>query len=202
MRRRKEPKAVDVIRFIAEHESLANTVDEFPGTSEDRLRAILVEFVKELTASQARRSESKSAAKKASDATKAELFVHTARDTKNGISAAGWVIRDAGGEVLQKGGQHLGDRDSVEASYEATILAIGVVSALKGVRDILIRLDDESFLRHLNGQVRLSKGRVPDLHAMARELAGNFRRFDVRKITKSDNQDARDEAKKILAAGA
>ncbi len=42
-RRKKEPDLSTLLRFIAEHESLAVTLDEFPDLSEDQLRAVLAE---------------------------------------------------------------------------------------------------------------------------------------------------------------
>src|SRR5205809_451975 len=48
-RRRRDPDPLELITFIADHESLTLTCDEFSGVSEERLRSILRAVVAEIS---------------------------------------------------------------------------------------------------------------------------------------------------------
>jgi hypothetical protein len=78
-RRRKEPEARELVRFIAEHESLSLTLDEFPSLTEDRLREILKSYARppESAAKQSRVERRRRRAADARDGLNVQVFTRT-----------------------------------------------------------------------------------------------------------------------------
>jgi ribonuclease HI len=201
-RRRKEPDARQVLRFIADQESLALTRDEFPGTSEERLRQILREFVTE-TANEGRgrRVEPASAEPvEAGAAVKVEVFTDGASRGNPGPAGAGWVIKSPAGPIIKAGHAFLGRRTNNEAEYEAVIRALKDVADL-GARDVALRSDSELLVRQINGQHRIREPRLEELHRTARQVIQGFRRFEIRHVAHGANSDADHQANLAIEEG-
>ncbi|MBI5510299.1 MAG: ribonuclease HI family protein [Deltaproteobacteria bacterium] len=198
-RRRKEPDARQIIRFVAEQESLALTCDEFPGTSEERLRQILRDFLTETHAGGRRVRPGLPAAEKTDGKSPArvEVFTDGAARGNPGPAGAGWVIREPAGCVLTEGHAFLGRRTNNEAEYEAVIRALKVVADL-GARDVALRSDSELLVRQINGQYRIREPRLEGLHRAARDVIQGFRRFEARHIPREQNGDADRQANRAI----
>jgi len=202
-RRRREPDARQIIRFIADQESLALTCDEFPGITEEKIRQILRDFLGELdkSARPARQAEaSAEAATSGAGVTKVELFVDGAARGNPGPAGAGWVVRNTDGATVKEGSAFLGRRSSNEAEYEAVIRGLQEASAL-GARDVAMRCDSEMLVRQINGQTRIRDERLEALHRSARDLIQSFRRFEARHIAREQNTLADSHANKAIEEG-
>jgi ribonuclease HI len=190
MRRRKEPDARELIRFIAEHESLTLTCDEFPDLPEERIRDILRQSIMtpELKA-RARRAKE--------DVFSVKVFTDGASRGNPGPAGAGWVIRGVNDALLSEGNAFLGHKTNNEAEYEALLHALQAAHAL-GAVDVNLRSDSELLVRQINGQYQVRNERLMRLHSAARELIRTFRRFDVRHISRTENAAADAQANRAI----
>ena len=198
-RRRKEPDARQLIRFIADQESLALTCDEFPGASEERIRQILREFLSD-GVSEARGRRMQPTPVEPIDngaALKVEVFTDGASRGNPGPAGAGWVIKSLEGPVLKAGHAFLGRRTNNEAEYEAVIRALKDVAGL-GAKDVALRSDSELLVRQINGQYRIREPRLEELHRAARQVIQGFRRFEIRHVARELNSDADAQANQAI----
>jgi ribonuclease HI len=198
-RRRKEPEARELVRFIAEHESLSLTLDEFPSLTEDRLREILKSYARppESAAKQSRVERRRRRAADARDGLNVEVFTDGASRGNPGQAGAGWVILSASGETIKEGYVYLGRRTNNEAEYEAVIHALNDAESL-GARTVALRTDSQLLVRQINGQYRVKSARLEHLHRAAREVIQRFRRFEANHIPREENGDADALANKAI----
>lgn len=205
-RRRRDPDPLELITFIADHESLTLARDEFSGVTEERLRAILRGVVAEISGVPPKRTNmaaatmaAKAEGKKA--ASRVVIFVDGASRGNPGLAGAGWVIQDEEGEVLGKGHAFLGRRTNNEAEYEAVIR--GLKAALElGANEVFLRSDSELLVKQVNGTYRVKEEKLQALYHAAREALQKFRRFDVKHVTREQNSDADDQANQAIDDGA
>ncbi len=193
-RRRKEPDPRELIRFIAEHESLSLTRDEYGNLKEERIREILRQFAAppESAAQQTRARREKERAS-VHDGPKVEVFTDGASRGNPGPSGAGWVITNGNGCVLSRGNLFLGRRTNNEAEYEAVIHGLKEAAEL-GAQTVSLRSDSQLLVRQINGQYRIKSPRLEQRHRAVREIIQGFRRFDARHIPREENGQADAEA--------
>ncbi len=193
-RRRKEPGALELIRFIADNESLHLTCDEYPELGEERLRQLLREHADALGAPPRERAPMAEAEPARGKQLQVEVFTDGAARGNPGPAGAGWVIRGLNGSTLAQAGKlFLGRRTNNEAEYEAVIHSLKAAHAL-GAVDVALRSDSELLVRQLNGQYRVMEERLGRLHAAARALIQQFRRVDVRHVPRARNSEADEQA--------
>lgn len=206
-RRRRDPDPLELITFIADHESLALTCDEFSGVSEERLRTILRGFVAECSGVPPKRApiaaatvaaKANAGVKKA--ANRVVLFTDGASRGNPGPAGAGWVIMDEQGETLGKGGSFLGRRTNNEAEYEAVIRGLNASFEL-GANEVYLRSDSELLVKQINGTYRVKEERLQALHHQAREALQRFRRFDVKHVPREQNSAADAQANLAIDNG-
>lgn len=189
-RRKKEPTPSALLRFIAEHESLGLSVDEFPDVTEERLRNILREAAKALEpqkpvmAKPARPEPSLNGAGK-------RVVVHTDGASRGnpGPAGAGWVISSLSGDLLAQGGAFLGRKTNNEAEYEAVIRALKHAREL-GADEVALHSDSELLIKQLNGEYQVKNPRIAILHAAVRESMRAFRQVIARHVRRELNADA------------
>ncbi len=190
-RRKKEPDARALVRFIADHESLALTAEEFPHLGEERIRDILRAFVSELE--QPRRPEPVvETPPKGARREGKRLVLHTDGASRGnpGPAGAGWVMfENEGGEVLAQGGAFLGRKTNNEAEYEAVIRGLKAAREL-GADEVLLRSDSELLIKQLNGEYQVRNERIAVLHGQAREAMRAFRRVEARHVRREGNSAA------------
>lgn len=201
-RKRREPDAKTLIRFIAEHESLALTVEEFPELTEDRLRLVLREFAEmaELPrrpvpvvskATEQPAEESVTSTKPIPKTGLKRAVIHTDGACRGnpGPSGAGWVISTPEGEMVQRGGAFLGRKTNNEAEYEALLYALSAARKI-GVEEVMLFADSELMIKQLNGEYQVKNERIAVLHAKARDLARGFRKFVAKHVRREQNSEA------------
>jgi ribonuclease HI len=186
--RRKEPEARELIRFIAEHESLSLTLGEYPGVGENRLREILRGLAEppETAAKRSRAERQQRREVDVRDGLKVLLFTDGASRGNPGHAGAGWLIVSDSGETIEEGRSYLGRRTNNEAEYEAVIRGLDA-AALLGARSVVLRTDSQLLVRQINGQYRVKSPRLAHLHRAARELIQRFRRFEAHHIPREEN---------------
>jgi ribonuclease HI len=198
-RRRREPDVAELIRFIADHESLQLTCDEYPRLSEERIRALLRKLVDELAPQSATRSDQGDAVASTGheSARRVVVFSDGAARGNPGPAGAGWVIRDLDRGLIEEGNAFLGRKTNNEAEYEAVIHSLQAARAL-GAVDVALRSDSELLVRQINGQYRVRNERLTRLHRAAREVIQAFRRFEVRHVPREENVDADAQANRAI----
>ena len=204
-RRRRDPDPLELISFIADHESLTLARDEFSGVTEERLRAILRAFVAEVSGVPPKRTQIAAAtvaakAETKKPASRVVIFTDGASRGNPGPAGAGWVIQDEEGDVIGKGAAFLGRRTNNEAEYEAVIR--GLKAALDaGANEVFLRSDSELLVKQINGTYRVKDERLQVLYHAAREALQRFRRFDVKHVPREQNSDADAQANLAIDSG-
>jgi ribonuclease HI len=197
--RRSQPKISELLNFIAENEGLDLTLEQFPSMREDELRTMLKEAAESLGPRRPARKVATARAEVAEDTEGLRVVVNTDGASRGnpGPAGAGWVIRDAAGQVLQASGLFLGKRTNNEAEYEAVINALRAAQEL-GARDVVLQTDSELLVRQINGIYRVKNERLAQLHEQARSIMQGFRRLDVRHVRREFNADADAEANRAI----
>ncbi|MEL6338535.1 MAG: reverse transcriptase-like protein [Myxococcota bacterium] len=182
-RRRKEPTALALIKFVADHESLQLTSEEFYDTPEERIRQILRDFVKTHTpVSQKRKRGAKERPKPAS---RVLIVCGAAVDTEAQNAAAGWILIDETEARISDGKAFLGRRNEGEALYESVIRGLVQASEL-GFTNLGLRCVDDSIIKQINGSAQVKQERMQVLHTAAREVIQRFKRFDAKRLPNDD----------------
>jgi ribonuclease HI len=204
-RRRREPGARDILRFVAEHESLSLTLDEFPELGEERLRALLLDLcAPEPPSAEARtaRAQQVKPPPRGKDG-RGRVVLHTDGASRGnpGLAAAGWVLCTPDGEELSRGRAFLGRRTNNEAEYEAVIR--GLTAALElGATEVALRADSELLVKQINGDYQVRNERIAALHARVRELMRSLRRVEAKHVRRELNAEADAEANRALDSAA
>lgn len=191
-RRRKEPTALALIKFVADHESLQITAEEYYDTPEERIRQILRDYVKANTpVSQKRKRGSKDRPSPAS-----KIVMTCAASIRDDNSAcAGWLVTDESGVKITEGKAFLGKRSEGEGLYESIIRGLVQASEL-GFSNVSLRIADDQTVKQINGSAQVKQERMQVLHTAAREVIQRFKRFEAKKLT---GEDAGHEAALALA---
>lgn len=195
-RRRREPDSRQVLRFIAESESLVLTCDEFPELSEEKIRAMLRELA-DAVSPPVGTAQTRTAGKSVEAGLRVEVFADGAARGDPGPAGAGWVIRAKDKSILEEGSAFLGRRTSNEAEYEAVIHSLKAAAAL-GAIDVAFKTDSELLVRQINGQHQVRNERLLRLHRAAREVIQTFRRFEARQVKREENSAADTQANRAI----
>jgi ribonuclease HI len=203
-RRRREPDPVELLRFIAEHESLSITIDEFPELGEERIRAALSSLADAppsrpgsssrpaLTRPTPAAAPAPAAAlERTAKAAQPRVVLNTDGASRGnpGLAGAGWVITSPEGDVLTQGGAFLGRRTNNEAEYEAVIR--GLERALElGAEEVALRSDSELLIKQINGEYQVRNDRIATLHGRVREIMRRLKRVDARHVRREQNSGA------------
>lgn len=201
-RRRREPDPVELLRFIAEHESLSITIDEFPELGEERIRAALLSLAdapparpgastRPALAPAAEPAPPAPAKRAAGKSARTRVVLNTDGASRGnpGLAGAGWVISSPEGDVLTQGGAFLGRRTNNEAEYEAVIR--GLERALElGAEEVALRSDSELLIKQINGEYQVRNDRIATLHSRVREMMRRLKRVDARHVRREQNSTA------------
>lgn len=106
-----------------------------------------------------------------------------------GPAGAGFVLEDATGAVVRRGGRFLGSTTNNVAEYEA--LVWGLRTALDhGVRRIRVAADSELVVRQCTGVYKVKNEGLKPLHRRACDLLGRFESAEVTHVRRADNMAA------------
>lgn len=106
-----------------------------------------------------------------------------------GPAAAGYILRDETGNVLEKKGEYLGPATNNEAEYRALILGL---TAAKRFAPATVNcfLDSELVVRQLKGEYRIKEAHLQKLAAAVRALENLFNGVHYQHIAREKNVEA------------
>jgi len=190
-RRKREPDAHTLLRFIADHESLALTAEEFPDLGEERIRALLRGLAEEARTPARVEAPADEPTLAPAGRGHARVVLQTDGASRGnpGPAGAGWVLASPAGEVIARGAAFLGRRTNNEAEYEAVIRGLRAALDL-GADEVALRADSELLIKQLNGQYQVRNERIAALHSQARGLIRELRRFEAKHVRRELNQAA------------
>lgn len=106
-----------------------------------------------------------------------------------GPSAAGVLLRNPKGEIIEKSGVHLGEATNNVAEYSSLI--IGLKLALKhDVKKILVRSDSELVVRQMTGEYKINSDTLRKLASEAASLVRQFESVKYESIPREKNAEA------------
>ena len=114
-----------------------------------------------------------------------------------GPSAAGFVLVDESGSVVQQGGEFLGITTNNQAEYQG--VKVGLESALKyGWRTVECRVDSMLVVNQLNGSYTIKNRELWPVHESVKKLIEQFDKIKFVYIPRELNQLADGMVNKIL----
>lgn len=121
-----------------------------------------------------------------------KIYTDGAARGNPGPSAAGWLIREADGTILQEGKQYLGELTNNQAEYRALLLAL--VSAASLAKDWIVALeihmDSELVVRQLLGEYKVKNEGLKPLFQQAKLALGKFSQYTIQYIPREQNAEA------------
>ncbi len=106
-----------------------------------------------------------------------------------GPAAIGVVVRDAGGEVLEKVGEKIGEATNNVAEYKALLRGIELAAEQGGTELELIG-DSELVVRQVEGKYKVKNAGIKPLHAEVKQALQGFDSWSIRHVRRAENADA------------
>lgn len=106
-----------------------------------------------------------------------------------GPAGSGFVLEEAGGSVIRRGGRFLGVATNNQAEYDALIWGLETALSL-GVRAIEVRADSELVVRQVNGHYRVKNAGLIPLHRRACDLLARFPQRTILHVRRAENAAA------------
>lgn len=198
------PAPAELLRFLAEHESLEATLSAFPSLDRAALRERLLQAAAQLEAQTAQApgrppepkpSPRPAAASPLPPATPGQsherLRVHSdgAARGNPGPAGAGAVLSTPDGAVVERLGKFLGAQTNNVAEYTALLLGLARAKAL-GAREVEVFADSELMIRQLEGRYQVKAPGLKPLYEQARALLRGFSKVTLQHIPRAQNADA------------
>lgn len=114
-----------------------------------------------------------------------------------GPSAAGYVVMDAGNNLLDEGGAYLGITTNNQAEYHGVHLGLEKAKEL-GAKSIEFRLDSLLVVNQLNGAYVIRNRELWPIHERIRALIAQFEKVTFRHVKREFNQRADSMVNKVL----
>lgn len=212
-----KPTAAQLLRCIAQQETLDKTRAQFPGLSDKRLRAMLWQAASLLEAEPTlplqevsdaalppspKKAEepSKEASKEAKKPSLEEgtyekkhsfLYVYSDGASRGnpGPAGAGAVLLDKEGHLLERLGKYLGEQTNNQAEYEGALLGLRRARAL-GALSVELLSDSQLLIRQLQGRYKVKSPGLGPLYRQALEVLAHFSKVTLRHIPREENQEA------------
>jgi ribonuclease HI len=205
----RKPTAAQVIRCVAQQETLDRTRAHFPGLSDKRLRALLCQAAASL---EAEPTLPLAFAEEALGAAPAESllepllisleakagegghsFVRIYSDGASrgnpGPAGAGAILTDKDGRVFERLGCCLGEQTNNQAEYEGALLGLRRARAL-GASEVELLADSQLLIRQLQGRYRVKSPGLLPLYREALELLAQFPKVTLTHIPREKNREA------------
>ena len=106
-----------------------------------------------------------------------------------GPAAAGVIVRDAGGEVLEERGERIGRATNNVAEYRALLLGIERAAAL-GASELELVGDSELVVRQVEGRYKVKDATMKELHGQVKAALRPFADWSIRHVRREHNADA------------
>ena len=183
----RRPSLPELLRVIAEEESLERTLERFPGLSRSELVSVLLgrPAAPHPPPPQPRGSPPHPVQLHR----KLRVASDGAARGNPGPAGAGAVIFDPDGPVLERLGKFLGRQTNNVAEYQALLLGLRRAREL-GAEELEVVADSELMIRQLSGAYQVRSPALRELHAEALALLKAFRKVKLIHVPREQNVEA------------
>jgi ribonuclease HI len=181
------PSLSELLRVIAEEESLDRTLARFPGLSRTELVGVLLGQPAPSHASP--RAHPAGPVHRVEPHRKLRVASDGAARGNPGPAGAGAVVFDEAGRVLERLGKFLGRQTNNVAEYQGLLLGLRRAQQL-GAEELEVVADSELIIRQLSGAYQVRAPALRELHSEALSLLKAFRKVKLVHVPRAQNAEA------------
>jgi len=181
------PSLPELLRVIAEEESLDRTLARFPGLSRTELVGVLLGTPP--PSHPPPRTHPASPVHPVQPHRKVRVASDGAARGNPGPAGAGAVLWDEQGRVLERLGKYLGRQTNNVAEYQALLLGVRRAQEL-GAEELEVVADSELMIRQLSGSYQVRAPALRELHSEALSLLKAFRKVKLVHVPRAQNAEA------------
>jgi ribonuclease HI len=181
------PSLPELLRVIAEEESLDRTLDRFPGLSRTDLVGVLLG--RPAPAHPAPPANPHGPVHAVQPRRKLRVTSDGAARGNPGPAGAGAVVFDMEGHVLERLGKFLGRQTNNVAEYQGLLLGLRRAREL-GAEELEVVADSELMIRQLSGAYQVRAPALRELHSEALSLLKAFRKVKLVHVPRAQNAEA------------
>ena len=182
------PSLSELLRVIAEEESLDRTLSRFPGLSRTDLVGVLLGRPATSHPAPSRPPPS-GPTHLVQPHRKLRVSSDGAARGNPGLAGAGAVVFDEQGHVLERLGKFLGRQTNNVAEYQGLLLGLRRAREL-GAEELEVVADSELMIRQLSGTYQVRAPPLRELHSEALSLLKAFRKVKLVHVPRAQNADA------------
>ena len=181
------PSLPELLRVIAEEESLDRTLARFPGLSRTELVGVLLG--RPPPSHPPPRAHPAGPVHPVQPHRKLRVASDGAARGNPGPAGAGAVLWDEQGRVLERLGKYLGRQTNNVAEYQALLLGVRRAQEL-GAEELEVVADSELMIRQLSGSYQVRAPALRELHSEALSLLKAFRKVKLVHVPRAQNAEA------------
>jgi len=181
------PSLSELLRVIAEEESLDRTLARFPGLSRTDLVGVLLG--RPAPSHPPPRAHPAGPVHPVRPHRKLRVTSDGAARGNPGPAGAGAVLFDEEGQVLERLGKFLGRQTNNVAEYHGLLLGLRRAQEL-GAEELEVVADSELVIRQLSGAYQVKAPALRELHSEALSLLKAFRKVKLVHVPRAENAEA------------
>jgi len=181
------PSLPELLRVIAEEESLDRTLARFPGLSRTELVGVLLGTPP--PSHPPPRTHPAGPVHPVQPHRKVRVASDGAARGNPGPAGAGAVLWDEQGRVLERLGKYLGRQTNNVVEYQALLLGVRRAQEL-GAEELEVVADSELMIRQLSGSYQVRAPALRELHSEALSLLKAFRKVKLVHVPRAQNAEA------------
>ena len=181
------PSLSELLRVIAEEESLDRTLARFPGLSRTDLVGVLLG--RPAPSHPPPRAHPAGPVHPVRPHRKLRVTSDGAARGNPGPAGAGAVLFDEEGQVLERLGKFLGRQTNNVAEYHGLLLGLRRAQEL-GAEELEVVADSELVIRQLSGAYQVKAPALRELHSEALSLLKAFRKVKLVHVPRAVNAEA------------
>jgi ribonuclease HI len=182
------PSLSELLRVIAEEESLERTLARFPGLSHTDLVGVLLGKPAP-SHTPPRTHPAAGPVQRVQPHRKLRVASDGAARGNPGPAGAGAVVFDENGRVLERLGKFLGRQTNNVAEYQGLLLGLRRAQQL-GAEELEVVADSELIIRQLSGAYQVRAPALRELHSEALSLLKAFRKVKLVHVPRAQNAEA------------